>query len=168
VERSILSDNRYGQLVFSGPRTRSWSDHVTQVLITMGDFADWTLLDNRLASSGSAPLIYSPVVPIADWQQLLLGGEIVAAGNEWARPAMDGAIKIQATSYSMDEWRDLTGDVSPDPEDEATTTSTTTTTTPAPTTTTVMTTSTTSTTASTTTTVPTEPAPSKGSKRKKG
>jgi hypothetical protein len=135
VERSILSDNRYGQLVFSGPRTRSWSDHVSKAFISMGDFDNWTLVENTLSTTGTAPLVYSPTIPVADWRGLLAAGEIRATANSWWRPSMDGVIRIQVTSYLLDEWRSATGDsaivlsASPDP---TTTTTTTTTTTRAP------------------------------------
>ena len=131
VERSTLSDNRYGQLVFSGPRTRSWSDHVSKALISMGDFDNWSLVENTLSTTGSAPLVYSPTIPVADWRGLLAAREIRATDNGWWRNPVDGAIRIQATSYSLDEWRSATGDsavILSGPAAEPTTTTTTTTT----------------------------------------
>lgn len=113
VERSTLSNNAYGQLVFTGVPSRTWTDHVTGASITMGFFKSWTLASNTLSSTGSAPLIYSPVIPIADWKALLKAGNIVASQNVWSRPSMDGAIKIQATNYTMTEWQAATGDSEP-------------------------------------------------------
>lgn len=137
LERSVLSDNRVGQLVFAGDRSRSWTDHVTSSLITMGDFARWTLLDNQLSSPGSAPLISSPVIPLADWRDLLARGEIVAARNLLTRPVMTDAIRIQSSSYPITEWRAATGDSPPTSTSTTSvtqpTTSSTTTTTTAPT-----------------------------------
>ncbi|MGH9274720.1 MAG: right-handed parallel beta-helix repeat-containing protein [Acidimicrobiales bacterium] len=113
VERSTLSNNVYGQLVFTGVRSRTWTDHITNKSITMGFFDNWTLMDNTLSSPGSASLIYSPVIPIADWKKMLGAHEIVAARNVWSRPSMVYAIKIQATDYTMAEWQAATGDSEP-------------------------------------------------------
>lgn len=110
VTGSSMTGNDYGQLVFAGVRQRSWTDSRTGAKVTMGDFADWQLLGNTFASSGTAPLIYSPVVPIDDWRAHLAAGEITASGNSWARPAAANAIKIQATDFSMPEWNASTGD----------------------------------------------------------
>ena len=110
LARSILADNRDGQLVFVGDRTRSWTDHVTGARVTMGDFADWTLRDNWFASSGSAPLVSSPVISYADFDALLRAGEISASGDQWYRPSMAEAIVLRTDDYSMKDWRRYTGD----------------------------------------------------------
>ncbi len=109
VEGSTLSGNLYGQLVFSGQRQRSWLDHLTGLLIQVPDFENWELHGNTFESDG-APLIYSPVIPIEDWRQMLADGDLLATSNTWVRPTMDGAIQIQATSFPIDEWVALTGD----------------------------------------------------------
>lgn len=133
VQGSTLAENAYGQLVFAGERYYTGLDFLTGLLFEMKDFEAWTLRDNVFASSGSAPLIYSPVVPIAEWRAMLADGEIVASGNLWRRPTEHMAIKIQASSYSFAEWRAATGDSAvfddmsepePQPEPEPTTTTT--------------------------------------------
>lgn len=73
LERSPLTDNRYGQLVFTGDPVRTWSDHRTGETITMGDFENVTLTANVFLSTGPARLIYSPVIPIEDWRALHTG-----------------------------------------------------------------------------------------------
>lgn len=145
VESSTLADNAYAQLVFAGERTYSGLDFITGLLFEMKDFESWTLLDNTFQSTSGTPLIYSPVIPIAEWRAYLDAGEIVADGNVWRRPTEPFAIKIQATDYPLDEWRQATGDsavyddmTEPEVAPEEPTTSTTepSTTEPGPTTTT--------------------------------
>lgn len=110
VQRTTMSDNRYGQLVFSGDRSRQWADRLTGGLVEMGDFENWTLRDNTFTATGKQRLIYSPVIPIDEWRQLLTDGDIQASGNTWKRLSMDGAIRIRNRDFSMEEWRKLTGD----------------------------------------------------------
>lgn len=113
IRRTTLEGNPYGQLVFSGERQRSWVDHLTGVLIQVPDFADWTLVENTFRSDGSAPLIYSPVIPLTDWRSLLGAKDITASKNTWTHPNVDQAIKIQNSYFPMAEWATLTGDTAP-------------------------------------------------------
>ncbi|MGH9275060.1 MAG: right-handed parallel beta-helix repeat-containing protein [Acidimicrobiales bacterium] len=112
VEASTVANNRYG-LLFAGERHRSWYDHVTGVLVEMGDFADWTLLGNVFVSPGTPPLISSSVIPMTDWKRLLAAGEIVASRNTFTRTPLDGTIQIQGKTYSLTEWDRATGDTRP-------------------------------------------------------
>lgn len=116
LQGSTLANNPYGQLVFTGERRRSWIDRLTGGLVEMGDFSNWTLVNNTFRATDGAHVIYSPVIPIDEWRELLRDGEIEADGNTWIRPSMDAAIRIQATDFPMSEWRALTGDTPPDPD----------------------------------------------------
>lgn len=110
LEGSTLADNPYGQLVFSGERTRSWTDHETGASHTVNDFTAWTLRDNRLRSGGAAPLVLSPVLTQAEWRSKLQAGELRAKGTVWDRPSLDDAIMIYGRPFAVAEWNSLTGD----------------------------------------------------------
>ncbi len=111
LAHSSLVDNRSGQLEFTGERLRTWTDHVTGARVTMGDFANWLLVDNSFVSSGAAPLVSAPVIPFDDWDALLRGGEISASGDRWSRPSMVDAIQLAgSTTYPVSSWYRQTGD----------------------------------------------------------
>ena len=111
LARSVLADNGVAQLEFTGDRVRSWSDHVTGAHVTMRDLANWRLVDNKLVSGATAPLVSAPVIPYADWDALLRAGEISASGDRWTRRSMSGAIQVAASvTYPVRNWRRYTGD----------------------------------------------------------
>lgn len=117
VRNTTMAGNDYGQLVFAGDRSRQFLDRFTGGLIEIGDFENWGLHGNTFTSTDDTPLIYSPVIPIDEWRQLLENGEIKADDNTWNRPTMEGAIRIRNENFPMEEWRALTGDEPPDDTD---------------------------------------------------
>lgn len=110
LEGSTLADNPYGQLVFSGERSRTWTDHETGASRTVYDFTAWTLRGNVLRDAGTAPLVFSPVLTQAEWRTKLQAGELRASGTVWERPSLDGAITIYGQPFAIAEWNSLTGD----------------------------------------------------------
>ena len=111
LERSMLADNPYGQLVFSGERQRSWTNHVTGTPEVVYDFTDWTMRDNVLRSSTSdSPLVFSPVLTQAEWRDKLAAGELRASGTSWDHPSLDRSIIIYGKAFAIAEWDALTGD----------------------------------------------------------
>ncbi|HSP01910.1 MAG TPA: right-handed parallel beta-helix repeat-containing protein [Acidimicrobiales bacterium] len=111
LEGSTLADNPYGQLVFSGERLRTWTNHVTGTPELVQDFTDWTLRDNVLQSDATnSPLVFSPVLTQAEWRAKLSAGEVRASGTIWDHPSIAEAIIIYGKAFSIAEWNSLTGD----------------------------------------------------------
>lgn len=110
LQRSVLSANATGNLVFTGERIRTWTDHETGATVTMGDFENWTLTENQLASGGAAPLITSPVMTMSEWTERLEAGEISARDNDFIHPDLSRAIQIGAEHFPLADWDALTGD----------------------------------------------------------
>lgn len=125
VEGSSIIDNRYG-ILFTGERQRSWWDHITGLLVEMGDFADWTLVGNTIQAPGSQPTISSDVIAMSEWRALLEAGEIVASGNTFVRTPLEGSIQIQGGVFPLADWDGMTGDsvsgTTTEPEPTTTTT----------------------------------------------
>lgn len=116
VRGSTLSDNVKGQLLFTGDRSRSWVDHLLGTPLTITDFQDLTLVGNRFTSTGTAPIVASPVMTVDEFRTQLEAGRIDASDNVWSRPDLARSIQISSQVFPLADWDALTGDsASPSP-----------------------------------------------------